>query len=194
MLQDPLFLQQTVSVLTDELRLKLVGMLSFQAYSLEELALLLEVKVSRIARQIRKLQRLGLVDIQPAKTDSVSRYTLNMKSFRLLTASWYATQEALSPGDEIACDESIFAEGEREIIRRFFAGTRLTAIPAGRKNLEIIVKWFAHLFEIGVCYQEKEVNEIIRRHYHDYAFFKKDLVGRGFLQRDHGVFLRVVPS
>jgi hypothetical protein len=193
MLQDNLFLEQTVSVLADELRLKLVGMLSFQAYSLAELASLLEIKVSLVARHLRKLQRLGLVDVQREETGSVARYTLNMQAFRLLTASWYVAQAALAPDDQIACDESIFAEEEREIIRRFFAGTRLTTIPAGRKNLEIIVKWFAHLFEIDVCYQEKEVNEIIQRHYHDYTFFKKDLVGRGFLRRDHGVFLRVVP-
>jgi hypothetical protein len=194
MSQDTLFLQQTVSVLTDESRLKLVGLLSFQAYSLEELASSLGIKVSMVARHLRKLQHLGLVEIQPEKTGSVSRYTLNMKSFRLLTTSWYTSQELLSPGDEIACDESIFEAWEREVIRRFFAGTRLTAVPAGRKNLEIIVKWFAHLFEVDVCYQEKEVNEIIQRHYHDYAFFKKDLVGRGFLRRDHGIFWRVIPS
>ena len=192
--QDNLFLQQTVSVLSDKSRLKLVGLLSFQAYSLEELASSLGIKVSLVARHLRKLQRLGLVKIQPEKTGSVARYTLHMESFRHLTTFWYTSQEPLAPGDDVAFDESIFEEWEREIIRRFFLGTRLTTIPAGRKNLEIIVKWFAHLFEAGVCYQEKEVNEIIQRHYHDYAFFKKDLVGRGFMRRDHGIFWRVVPS
>jgi DNA-binding HxlR family transcriptional regulator len=188
------FLQQTVSVLSDESRLKLVGLLSLQAYSLEELASSLGIKVSLVARHLRKLQHLGLVEIRPEKTGSLSRYTLNMESFRLLKTSWYTSQEPVSPGDEIAVDESIFEEWEREIIRRFFAGTRLTTIPAGRKNLEIIVRWFAHLFEAGACYQENEVNAIIQRHYHDYAFFKKDLVGRGFLRRDHGIFWRVIPS
>ena len=194
MLQDNLFLQQAVSVLTDESRLKLVGLLSFQAYSLEELASSLGIKVSLVARHLRKLQHLGLVEIRPEKTGSVSHYTLNTESFRRLTTSWYTSQEPLDSGNEIACDESIFEEREREIIRRFFAGTRLTAIPAGRKNLEIIVKWFAQLFEVDVFYQEKEVNEIIQRHYHDYAFFKKDLVGRGFLRREHGILWRVVLS
>ncbi len=194
MSQDTLFLQQTVSVLTDKSRLKLVGLLSFQAYSLEELASSLGIKVSLVARHLRKLQHLGLVEIQPEKTGSVTRYTVHTKSLRYLTTFWYTSQEPLSPSDEIACDESIFDEWEREIIRRFFVGTRLAAIPAGRKNLEIIVRWFAHLFEVDVCYQEKEVNEIIQRHYHDYAFFKKDLVGRGFLRREHGNFWRVGPS
>ena len=191
---DTLFLQQTVSVLTDKSRLKLVGLLSFQAYSLEELASSLGIKVSQVARQLRKLQHLGLIEIQPQTPGSISRYTLHMESLRHLTAFWYTSQEPLSPGDELAFDESIFDEWEREIIRRFFTGTRLTAIPAGRKNLEIIVRWFAHLFEADICYEEKEVNEIIQRHYHDYAFFKKDLVGRGFLRRDHGNFWRVIPS
>jgi DNA-binding transcriptional ArsR family regulator len=192
--QNTLFLQQTVSVLSDELRLKLLGLLAFQAYSLEELASSLGIKVSLVARHLRKLQHLGLIEIQPETPGTVSRYTLHIESLRHLIAFWYTSQESLSPGVEIACDERIFNEWECEIIRRFFAGTRLTTIPAGRKNLEIIVKWFAHLFEVDVCYSEKEVNEIIQRHYHDYAFFKKDLVGRGFLRRDHDNFWRVVPS
>ena len=182
-----------MSVLTNASRLNLLGLLSVQAYSLEELASLLGVKVSLAARHLRKLQHLNLVEIQSEKTDAVSRYTLNMKSFRLLTASWHTAQELLSPRNEIAVDESIFEEWEQEVVRRYFVGTRLTTIPAGRKNLEILVKWFAQLFELDAYYQEKEVNEIIQRHYHDYAFFKKDLVGRGYLQRDYGIFKRVIP-
>ncbi len=193
MSQDNLFLQQTVGVLSDRLRLRLVGLLSVQAYSLEELATLLGVKVTLAARHLRKLQHLNLVEIQSGKTGSVSRYILNMKSFRLLVASWHTSQELLSPSNEIHVDENIFEEWEREVIRRYFVGTRLTTIPAGRKNLEILVKWFAQLFEIDAYYQEQEVNEIIQRHYHDYAFFKKDLVGRGYLRRQYGTFRRTVP-
>src|SRR5579859_1014203 len=117
MSQDNLFLQQTVSVLTDKSRLKLVGLLSFQAYSLEELASSLGIKVSLVARHLRKLQHLGLVEIRPEKTGPLSRYTLNMESFRLLTTFWYTSQEPVSPGDEIAIDESVFEAWEREIIR-----------------------------------------------------------------------------
>lgn len=189
--QNTLFLQQTVSALTDPLRLKLVGLLALQAYSLEELAASLGVRAALVARRLRKLQHLGLVDTQPDQADAVSRYTLNIASFRQLTRSWYTSQESLSSRDEIVCDARIFAAWECEVIKRFFVGTRLTTIPAGRKNLEVIVKWFAQLFEVDVIYQEKEVNEIIQRHYHDYAFFKKDLVGRGFLRRDHGIFQRI---
>lgn len=194
MSQDTFLVQQTVSALADVSRLKLVGLLVFQEYSLEELASSLGVNVSRTARQLRKLQCLGLVEMRRDQSDSLPRYTLRMESFRRLTASWYTAQEALSPGDQIACDESIFDAWECEIVRRFFAGTRLTAIPARRKHLEVIVKWFAQLFEADVIYHEQEVNEIIQRHYHDYAFFKKDLVGRGFLRRDHGIFWRIAPS
>lgn len=194
MSQDNLILQQTVSILTDKSRLKLIGLLSFQSYSLEELALLLDRKVSQVARHLRKLQRLGLIEREPEHMEFVSRYTLNMQAFCQLKTSWYTSQESLSTSEEMTFNERIFDAEEQEIIRRFFAGRRLRAIPAGRKNLAIIVKWFAYLFEVGVSYQEKEVNEIIQRHYHDYAFFKKDLVGRGFLRREHGIFLRVVPS
>ena len=189
--EDNLFLQQTVNILTDEVRLKLVGLLSLQAHSLEELASALGIKVPLVARHVRKLQRLGLVEVQSAKNRSASSYTLNMEPFKMLKISWWTSQEPLALRDQMDLDEQAFEEWEREIIRHFFTGTRLTAIPAGRQKLEVIVKWFAHLFEIGVRYQEKEVNAIIQRHYYDYAFFKKDLVGRGIMRRENGILWRV---
>ncbi len=194
MSDDFLFLQRTMGTLTNETRLKILGLLALHACSLEELALLLEIKVSPVARHIRKLQQLGLIEKRPERTGEAVRYTLNMETFLMLKSSWYTAQTALQERDEIALDEGVFEEWERKIIRQFFMGTQLTAIPAGRKQLAVIVKWFAHLFEVGKSYQEKEVNELIQRHYYDYAFFKKDLVGRGFMRRENGLLWRVHSS
>jgi hypothetical protein len=194
MSNDSLFLQQTMGILTNETRLKILGLVLLHACSLEELALSLEIKVSAVARHLRKLQQLGLIERRPAKIGEPVRYKLDTETFFALKSSWYTVQTALQVRDEIALDEGVFEEWERKIIRQFFTGTQLTAIPAGRKPLAVIVKWFAHLFEVGKSYQEKEVNEIIQRHYYDYAFFKKDLVGRGFMRRENGILWRVHPS
>jgi hypothetical protein len=142
---------------------------------------------------LRKLQRLGLIEVVAEKSGIASRYTLNTKSFRQLIASWHVAQEPAFSEEEIAIDERVFDATEQEILRRFFHSGRLTTIPAGRRQLEVVIKWFAQLFEVGTTYQEKEVNATIQRHYHDYAFFKKDLVGRGFLRREQGLFKRVIP-
>ncbi len=187
--QDTAFLQQTVRALMHGVRLKLVGLLCLQAYSLEELAMCVELKVSLVARHLRKLQALDLVAWQ-AETGT---YILNIESFSSLIASWYVAREPVAVSEVVTLDGDTFAEWEREVLKRFFVGTRLTAIPAGRKNLEVIVRWFALRFETGIIYQEKEVNQIIQRYYHDYAFFKKDMVGRGLMHREHGIFWRVTP-
>jgi hypothetical protein len=116
------------------------------------------------------------------------------ESFREFQASWHKSQVHPAAADESVLNEPHFEEWERDILKRFFVGTRLKAIPARRKNLTVVVKWFAYRFDMDVTYSEKEVNEIIQRHYHDYAFFKKDLVGRGLMRREQGIYWRVAPS
>src|SRR5581483_1076289 len=171
MAHDILFVRQIVSILTDPLRLKLVGLLTVQEFSLEELASVSGLGTSRVAQHLRKLEHLGLVELQPAETQVVAQYRLNARAFHLLIASWHASHPSFASDNDIPCDERVFDEREREIIRRYFRGPLLTTIPAGQKHLEVIVRWFAQLFEVGICYQEHEVNQVIQRHYHDYAFF-----------------------
>ena len=193
--QDLFFVQRTVGILTYEPRLKLLGLLALQAYGLEELASLLGVKASRVLRHLWKLQQLGLVTLRPEKDGSRFYYMLHPEPFRALQAAWHASQEAYPvSADESILNEPHFEEWEREILKRFFAGTRLKVIPAKRKNLAVIVKWFAYRFEVEVVYSEKEVNKMIQRHYDDYAFFKKDLVGRGLMRREQGLYWRVAPG
>ncbi|MDQ2714681.1 MAG: DUF2087 domain-containing protein [Chloroflexota bacterium] len=181
--ENTLFLRYVVSILTNKHRLRLLGLLSMQQYSLGDLALLLHMKPSLVLRHVRKLQELGLIEVQFAGT--TYRYRLNENSLQTL-------QKALLPsaGQVAAISELAAGEEEREVLEKFFQGRRLTTIPAGRKNLEIIVRWFAQRFEVGMRYQEDEVNKIIEQHYHDAAFFRKDMVGRGLLRREHGVYWR----
>nr|MDQ2903583.1 DUF2087 domain-containing protein [Chloroflexota bacterium] len=178
-----LFLRSVVDILANKYRLRLLGLLSIQPYSLSDLAVLLALKPSLVLRHVRKLQELELVEVQlEGKTYSCK---LNESALKVL-------QKALQPsaGKVASIDDLAVGEEEREVLAKFFVGRRLTTIPAGRKNLEIIVRWFARRFEVGVHYREDEVNKIITQHYHDAAFFRKDMVGRGLLRREHGVYWR----
>ena len=53
------------------------------------------------------------------------------------------------------------------------------------------MQWFASLFEPEVRYKEKEVNEIIKRHYPDWAYFRRTLVDTGFMRRENGIYWRL---
>lgn len=181
--ENMLFLRYVVSILTNKHRLRLLGLLSMQHYSLGDLALLLQMKPSLVLRHVRKLQELELIEVQFEKP--TYRYRLNENALQTLQKMLLS-----SAGQVAAIGELASGEEEREVLAKFFKGRRLTTIPAGRKNLEIIVRWFAQRFDLGVRYQEDEVNKIIGQYYHDAAFFRKDMVGRGLLRREHGVYWR----
>ena len=60
------------------------------------------------------------------------------------------------------------------------------------KKRAVVLKWFANRFEYGVRYQESEVNEIIKRHHPDWAYWRRELVGAGLLAREKGIYWRVL--
>ncbi len=177
-------LQQITGVLADTFRLKLVGLLATQEYSLEELSLLLHTRISLVSRHLNKLQQLEIVITSESHKQ---RYKLNLKSLQDFQRSLLASEKNIvSPLEETALEDE-----ERRVLKGFFVGSRLTTIPAGRDNLAILVQWFARRFVVDRRYQEAEVNEIIGQYYHDAAFFRKDMVGRGFMRRENGVYWRV---
>jgi hypothetical protein len=55
--------------------------------------------------------------------------------------------------------------------------------PVKEKKKLIVIKQFADLFETGILYKEKEINQIIQTKYDDYALIRRYLVGYGFLDR-----------
>ena len=173
-----------VGVLNDPHRLQLVGHLATQAYSLEELSSLLHRNISFTARHLKKLQKLGVVKRQFEA--HVYHYTLDTKLLQSLQRSLLTVDNEVFPLEETALNDD-----ERRVLKSFFLNSRLATIPAGRENLAILVRWFARRFSLDVRYSEAEVNQIIEQYYHDAAFFRKDMVGRGFMQREKGVYWRV---
>ncbi len=47
-------------------------------------------------------------------------------------------------------------------------------------------------FEVGSTYPERAVNEILKRHHPDYASLRRALVDHGLMQRESGLYWRVV--
>src|SRR6266705_1342 len=59
------------------------------------------------------------------------------------------------------------------------------------QTLLLFFKWFAHQFAEGVLYKESQVNETVKRHHIDAAFWRRELVGANLMQRENGFYWRV---
>ena len=67
---------------------------------------------------------------------------------------------------------------------------RIVTMPAKRSRRLVLLNHVAQLFEVGVQYEEGEVNLRLRNLREDYAALRRYLVDEGFLDRDHGMYWR----
>jgi DNA-binding transcriptional ArsR family regulator len=81
--------------LADATRLKIVGLLAQQPYSVEELAALLNLKASTVSHHLAKLAQVGLVS---AKTESYYNvYQLDEKALQSKSRDLFSQENPLPP-------------------------------------------------------------------------------------------------
>lgn len=166
--------------LADANRLKIVGLLAQQPYSVEELAALLNLKASTVSHHLSKLAQVGLVS---AKADSYYNvYQLDEKALESKSRNIFS-QENLAASvvdvDADAYDNKVIGDYTRK-------DGSLKTIPAQRKKLEAILRYVVKAFEPGKRYSEKLVNEILGKYHEDTASLRRELVGYGLMKREGG--------
>jgi hypothetical protein len=172
-------LVEMFKALADANRLKIIGLLARQSYSVEQLAALLDLKPPTVSHHLAKLSEVGLVG---AKAEGYySMYYLDesaLKKTRLLFSK-LDLSETVADVDMDAYD--------RKVVRDYStANGRLKTLPAQRKKLDAILRYVVESFEPGCRYNEKEVNDILKRFYDDTASLRRELIGSGLMQREGG--------
>lgn len=79
---------------------------------------------------------------------------------------------------------------ERVLASFLTEGGRLHTIPTKRAKRLVVLDFLAQEFELGVTYDEKQVNETLQRYHPDFPALRRYLVDEGFLTRDHNVYWR----
>lgn len=166
--------------LADANRLKIVGLLAQQPYSVEQLAALLRLSPSTVSHHLARLSDAGLVSARAESYYNV--YRLETKSLEEMTRR-LLSQETL-PSIARDVDPGGY---DRKVLKDFLQPDgRLKSIPAQRKKLEVILHHVAGAFNTGRRYSEKEVNEILARFHADTATLRRELVGYRILERQGG--------
>lgn len=166
--------------LADPSRLKIVGLLANRAYSVEELAALLNLKPSTVSHHLAKLTQVGLVS---AKTESyynvyrLEEKALEEKTRRLLSREDFSA--TIADIDLDTYDRKVISDYARK-------DGSLKTIPAQRKKLEAVLRYVVKAFEPGKRYSEKKVNEILSGYHEDTASLRRELVGYGLMKREGG--------
>jgi biotin operon repressor len=166
--------------LADPTRLKIVGLLAQQPYSVEELAALVGLNPSTVSHHLAKLSKVGLVH---ARTESYYNvYQLNKDALDEKARSLFTNDDlnaSIADVNLSAYDQKIVADYTRK-------DGSLKTIPAQKKKLEAVLRYVVEGFEKDKRYSEKRVNEILKGYHDDTATLRRELVGFGLMQREGG--------
>jgi predicted transcriptional regulator len=166
--------------LADANRLKIVGLLAQQPYSVEELAALLDLKPSTVSHHLAKLAQVGLVS---AKTESYYNvYQLDEKALESKSKSLFSQENlaaSVADVDADAYDNKVVKDYTRK-------DGSLKTIPAQKKKLDAVLRYLVQAFEVNKRYSEKKVNEILSKYHEDTASLRRELVGSGLMKREGG--------
>jgi predicted transcriptional regulator len=166
--------------LADASRLKIVGLLAQQPYTVEQLAALLELKPPTVSHHLAKLAEVGLVSAKAEGYYNV--YQLEKEALSGNLQRIFSTEHMASVTAEV--DLEAF---DRKVVRDFsLPDGRLKTIPAQRKKLEALLRHLVRAFEPGQRYSEKQVNEILARYHEDTASLRRELVGYKLMEREGG--------
>lgn len=171
---------EVFKALADANRLKIIGLLANKAYSVEELAALLELKAPTVSHHLSKLVRCGLVSGRAEGYYSV--YSLNSQALEALSQRILSTEQVKAA----AAGVDLNAYDAKVLNGYLLPDGRLKTIPAQRKKLEAVLRHVAQVFAPGLRYSEKQVNEMLSRFHEDTASLRRELVGSGLMNREGG--------
>ena len=143
---------------------------------IDETAHRLSMTVGQVRRAVSRLVEAGLLD---------ENLSLDRSVLRALAAS-LPQEEPVSA--EVL--EGPWTQSEKQILGKYFVGTRLTEIPVSRSARTVVLERLASEFEVGLRYSEKQVNSTIQTFHPDYAALRRYMVDEGFLTRAEGSYWR----
>ncbi len=171
--------------LADESRLKILSFLANQECSVEELAVLLQLKEPTVSHHLAKLKEVNLVTMRPEG----NTHLYQLESMTLESVS----KEIFTPGNIASWVEDVDTEAwEMKIIQTYIEGERIKEIPSSRKKRLVILKWLVNKFEVGVQYSETAIDEILKHYHPDFSHLRRELISYHLIQQKDRVYWRYI--
>ncbi len=173
--------------IADESRLTILAHLSSEPASVTDLAELAGLRPPTVSHHLSVLADAGLVRFERRGTSRV---------YSFVPSGLDEARRSLSDDHGLSAfsDDDTLEAWERKVLSTFVDGDTITQIPASEKKRMVLVRWIATKFEAGRDYAEREVNEIIKRHHVDSAYFRRAMVDTGIMTRAGGIYRKKAPG
>lgn len=161
-------------------RLRVTGLIIDEALTPGQVAERTKLTIKEVMNHLAMLEHYGYA------RKIGEAYQIDKDSMRLLSRQVLENSRPRSKTEDFEGEDF-----ERKVLKDFFKPDgQLTSIPSQQKKRLIILNHLARAFEMEVRYPEKQVNEILKRYYADYASLRRYLVDEGLLIRQEGIYWR----
>ncbi|KAB7669345.1 metalloregulator ArsR/SmtB family transcription factor [Bacillus sp. B1-b2] len=165
----------------DPTRIKIISLLANRPWHGQGLAEKLGLTAPTITHHLKKLREINVV--YERRDKNTIYFYLNQSVLLQQTES---LRKLVTEDDSTM---SITKEEEAKIIANFFTEEgRLKNIPSQRKKKLIIFKQLLKGLEFGKKYQEKELNEYIKKYFDDYATIRREFIINHFMYRENSIY------
>jgi hypothetical protein len=167
--------------LADPTRLRLAALIVDRARCGQDLAAELGVSTGTVSHHLRVLREANLV--RETRQPPFSFFALELST--LQQALRAVSSKKLVR--EIAVDDSRTAD-ERKVLRTFFDGPRLTALPAQRKKKQMVLEEILRRIPRRKEYEERELSRYIETIFQDFCTVRREWIMGGYMAREAGIY------
>src|SRR4030042_7053072 len=171
--------------MADANRLKIVGLLSQQGYSVEQLAAMLNLSAATVSHHLKLLSEVGLVT---ARAESYYNLYQLVPGILEQIALHLGTQHRLTSR---TAEVDLQAYDRKVLPDLLLPDGQLKIIPAQRKKREVVLKHILKEFQPGVHYNEKQVNDILANYHPDTATLRREMIAYKLMKRAEGEYWRL---
>ena len=161
-------------------RLQMVGLLIDGPRTVAELAEALALKETAVTRHLNQLKKADLIAERSVAFSAT--YELDSKALEQLNRVVFAQS---NKAKSLTREDLV-----QRVFRHYVDGEQLKVLPDNYEEQMVILRWLAEQFQAGTRYPEREVNQMLKRHYPDYAILRRYLVDNHMMQRAGGFYWR----
>lgn len=167
--------------LADPTRLRLAALIVDRARCGQDLAAELGVSTGTVSHHLRVLREANLV--KETRQPPFSFFELDLATLQQALKA-VSNKKAVR---EIAGDEARTGE-ERKVLRSFFDGPRLLALPVQRKKKQMVLEEVLRRIPRRKEYEERELSRYIETVFQDYCTVRREWIMCGYMARESGVY------
>ena len=148
--------------------------------SVEQIAEMLKLHSSTVSHHLARLSKAGMVTARAEGYYNI--YHLETNYLEEMAKRLLASDTLPA----VAADVDVDAYDRKVLNNYLTPDGRLKSFPTQQKKLEAILRYIVEIFEPGVRYSEKQVNQMLYRFNEDTARLRRSLVEFRLMERQGG--------